>query len=615
MWMRGLILILCWSILSAAADLSLSAKFISGKVEMQKKATGKWLPVRVGAKFKQNDRLRTYASAAAILSFDNGSEIQVQENSILDISELNNDQGNSTNLGIKRGNLLFNIKKLSAQDKFKFETSTATAAIRGTEGGIGVNGDQTLAYLDEGALELVPKNGGTPVRIGPREIAVQSVAGFTVQNLNTGRGGVLFQQLLKDTNIKNIKLDSVIKGVTTLNPSLNTEVRNLTGDSTLMVRSGKIENYESQTSSTQVRLSGECSPGATGVKVGDLSAPIAQGGTWSVDVFWALNPSGPKTFVVFCQYGNQSLEIGQVKINYQKPPEEYQLSLNTISPQMINDGKLIVEGSYVGKDAVLRLSAGNKIYDLSSLTGKFRQELEITDRAGTWNLTKVELNLSGPSGALSQSIDLEIDKSSKKVNTTAPDLSAKLDVQRGVLLYSLSKSGGDPTDLSLWVDGEIREEWQAKSDFQSKSFALLTGVHTYKISALDQAQNLRKLDLGTAEYWQQADYSLEVSLDQGSSGTLSLPPLPPKQSQTQVSDRMRIEILGLPEDNPKYIDEILVVNSTVNFRKSYKDDQIKELKFDLDLPLAVNKDNALFVRVKPKVGLPKEWSQTIQVQR
>lgn len=596
-----------------AADLNLSAKFISGKVEMQKKSTGKWLPVRVGAKFKQLDRLRTYASASAILSFDNGSEIQLQENSMMDIAELNADQGNATSLSIKRGNLLFNIKKLTAQDKFKFETSTATAAIRGTEGGIGVQGEKTLAYLDEGVLEIVPKNGGKAFRIGAKEIAVQTEAGFQVQTLNPGQGSKVFQQIMKDSTLIHSKVDSLISSL----PAKTTSTVDKTSavDSTPVVQGGKLNSYESSTFATKMNFSGECTGGASAVRVGEFQAAVQSSGSWSVDVFWPLSPVGTKKFSVFCQYGNQSLEIGQISVDYQKQVEEYQLNLSSANPQKISEGKLLVEGNYVGKDAVLRLTVGSKAFDLSSPSGQFKQEVEISDRAANWDLTKADLNLQGPSGNLSQSIEMEVDKTSKKVNTSAPDLSAKLDVQRGLLLYSLQKSAGDPTSISILVDGEERELVESRVDFQGKSFALLTGNHRYQLQGLDQAQNLKLIDLGSAEFWQKAEFSLDVSWRQSGSGVLELPPLPPQVKQSQLSDLLHLEILGLPNDDPKYIDEILVVNSALNFRKSLKGTEIKELTMDLEVPLALSKDNPIVIRVKPKVGDAKEWTATIQVRR
>lgn len=620
---RILILCLIFSVMTAfSAEVTLNAKFVSGKVEMQKKATGKWLPVRVGAKLRQADRLRTYASAEAIFSFDNGSEIRVQENSILDMTELKSDQGgNSTNLSVRRGNLLFNIKKLSQQDQFKFETATATAAIRGTIGGIGSQGDRTVAYLDEGALDLEPKNGGTKVRIGPKEFALQGIQGFQVQAWS-GKTAIadVFQKIIKDSTVQIHSLDSTFKILKNLD-SIKFNIKDTLsktkesdggGSSEL---GGQINDYETKTTQTKLSLSGKCFGPAISVAAGEFQSKPSADGSWNLDLFWALSSVGNKTFNVTCQYEKQRVEIGVVKFEYSLPKEEYTLNLLTPSRVRIVDGLLVVEGAYVGKDAVLRLQIGPKTYDLTSLSGKFRQEIEITDKAGTWELTKADLSLSGPQGVLTQSIEIEVDKNSKKVNTLAPDFSAKIDPLRGVILMYLQKSLGDPTVISTIVDGEELQSFEARSDFQAKPQPLKVGMHSYQVVAIDQAANRKMVDLGQVEYWLKSDFSIDVSTRLTEGSVLRLPPMPPGLAQTAVSDRLTLEIKGLPDDSPKYLDEILIVNSANGYRKSIRTQDIKELRMEFDMPLAINKINPISIRVTAKNGLYKEWSRNLQVQR
>jgi hypothetical protein len=144
-----------------AKPAQIQAVSVMGAVEYQKKSQGKWSPVRVGSRLTQKDQLKTGVESTVELQMEDGSKISINENSIVQMTFLNTDNGvGNTKMQVKRGSLLFNIQKLATNSKMEFETVTATAAIRGTIGGIGSNKDgSTGLFLREGKVELRTSSG------------------------------------------------------------------------------------------------------------------------------------------------------------------------------------------------------------------------------------------------------------------------------------------------------------------------------------------------------------------------------------------------------------------------------------------------------------------------
>jgi hypothetical protein len=110
----------------------------------------------LGKKIKTGDSLRTgLQSSLGILLFD-GSKFSLEENSVISVTHLEK-QNNSlkARFKINQGEFLFNVQKLIGKEAFvDFETNTATAAIRGTIGGIEVEGENVQMYLHEGFLNI-----------------------------------------------------------------------------------------------------------------------------------------------------------------------------------------------------------------------------------------------------------------------------------------------------------------------------------------------------------------------------------------------------------------------------------------------------------------------------
>ena len=153
----------------AAKNTSGKVRSVIGDVTTQKKSEGNWVPLRVGAKVKEKDVIRTLVESQAIVALPDGSTISVEENSLVEFSQLVSEDGVQTAMtDIKSGKIRFDVQKqASKESSFKFKTGTATAAIRGTDGVIGkTSGGAVIASLRNGRLEITVKGQKTELEGG-----------------------------------------------------------------------------------------------------------------------------------------------------------------------------------------------------------------------------------------------------------------------------------------------------------------------------------------------------------------------------------------------------------------------------------------------------------------
>jgi hypothetical protein len=174
-----------------------------------------WSALKVGMKLQQQHEVRTESESEVQLRLDEGSLLTLKENSILKISELKlgaDANQKHTQVQLEVGKLLFQIEKLTSQSSFKMETRTATAAVRGTAGGISTSGTQTLAYLQEGLLDLEHKGTRKVRQIKTNEVAVQDTSDFKVRNAPEPQS---LELLIREAEsvIHNPDLPAILKGL------------------------------------------------------------------------------------------------------------------------------------------------------------------------------------------------------------------------------------------------------------------------------------------------------------------------------------------------------------------------------------------------------------------
>jgi hypothetical protein len=144
-------------------------------------------PVKVGMPLRAGDIIITDKSSSVQMLFPDGTSLNVQENSAVQLIESSQDNkgGTRTLVEVQVGKLKFKVKKLKGDSSyFRFRTPTATAAIRGTEGGIETSGQNSLAYLNEGRLEFASIYGDAKQEIKANEMAIQKAMQLEQRKIN-----------------------------------------------------------------------------------------------------------------------------------------------------------------------------------------------------------------------------------------------------------------------------------------------------------------------------------------------------------------------------------------------------------------------------------------------
>lgn len=640
----------------AQASQKAIAKFVSGEVKFQKRSQGEWKPLKVGAKVRHQDRIRTFAASQLEIEFENGTTLKVQENSIVSMKELlQKGQQKNTTINVKKGNVLFNIKKLtSKKSSFKFESVTATAAIRGTSGGFGYLKTGAVVYLKTGALDLKSKSGGL-YKIKPNELAIQKAKGFVVRKFkdtksldlvlkkiteldkklqtsadsasNADPNNTPDDSLVVDSiDIEGVGLDSLfealgdsieVETIATEDQSegdLEEDTTTTTQDSVLTETSSvetSLDAYPSVVNVPEMSLSGSCPDGSI-VMVGALSSEVANG-RWNIKIRWAEHEEGTKTFQAYCLLKKDKYEIGTVSFQYERPVEEFALNLETSTSQKVTSGKVNIKGTYSGKDTRLILTAGTRSVELSNPAKAFNYDFLISDAARTWDLTQLTLKLKGSEGEISEVITLDVDRSAKAVNTYPPVVTMSMDQTKGVVRANVSKIEGDIAQVGYYVDGDLIEESEITNNIVGKQFNLEAGEHSYEVIAEDQAGNVGRQVLQNISYYPRAIFQINLN-SPTRSGKIRVPPMPPGR-QESLRELVEIRILNLPDDNHEYLKEVTVINQVANFRRVIRESQINSVYFDFDVPLKRGAKNKIIVRVTPQNGPVQEVFKEIEIVR
>jgi len=108
-----------------------------GEVLIQKGGENLWLPVEKYMPLEQGDHIKTGAKAFAEILVDDGSQIRLEENSEITLSELSADfqtKSITASVYLWFGRMLANITQFAhARSKFEVQTPTVVAGVRGTD--------------------------------------------------------------------------------------------------------------------------------------------------------------------------------------------------------------------------------------------------------------------------------------------------------------------------------------------------------------------------------------------------------------------------------------------------------------------------------------------------
>ena len=586
-----------------AEDASIKAQAVVGEVMFQKAGKGDWIPLKVGAKVKQADRIKTAVESQATLAFPNGSLVTVSENALVEMKTLaiGTAGESNTKFGVKTGKLLFNIQKLAnAKSSFEFESVTATAAIRGTEGDFIVGGSHTFASLLTGHLELLSRMG-VKISIVGGQMALQTSQGFVVlpKPKDPHEYRRIIESFLSDSttstdslvNRIQHKIDSLVRAGATM--SADTTHRDTSAHG---AASCTIDQYPTETVQAQLHVTGTA-PDGTEVSSGNVKVTAA-GGKWGIDLAWNGAQYGQKTFPVKASLGGVQSDCGTVSFNYLQQKVDLKLTLSTPNPLRVCNGPAVIAGTYVGTGARLSAKLAGQTFDLSSATGQFSRSISINDQARNWDADQLELTLANSENSISQTIALQVDRTCKDVNKTPPNLIATLQNAQCLGVVGVGAVQGDEVAVSINADGSELENFTTTSDVRGHRFTLQEGVHNYTIKATDLARNESRQDFPNVSCW--PDVRFDIALDGPAREVLRIPPPPPGQSSI-VTRTVSFSVRNLPHDDYGYLKRV-TISKNGRTLQDLTGSQIRDVNFSVDMELERNKPNQVKIDVELQNG-------------
>jgi hypothetical protein len=125
-----------------------------------RKGDSDWTMAKTGLPLNDGDQVKTGPKSLALILFtDNSGLLRVRENAILNIYGKTDNKKLNKNTLLTKGTIGFEVNK-QEDEEFKFTTPTAVASIRGTEGSLEVDDDNTtIIRLDKGKLDFEASKG------------------------------------------------------------------------------------------------------------------------------------------------------------------------------------------------------------------------------------------------------------------------------------------------------------------------------------------------------------------------------------------------------------------------------------------------------------------------
>jgi hypothetical protein len=214
----------------AVANKAIVHAVRDGVAEFSRDHGKTWKPAKVGTVLTANYTIRTDANATADLFLgDNGPVVRVTKATTLGIDRLDIENTGiekviDTQLDLKSGRILGNVKKLAAASKYEVKTPVGVAGIRGTEYSISANGSVSVF---SGTVVVVYIVNGIPQ--GP----VTVTAGTQIGPPSLGGTAAPIVQIKSDPD----SIKTIMVGVTT-NPDGTMSVTLENGSTVKTILSG-----------------------------------------------------------------------------------------------------------------------------------------------------------------------------------------------------------------------------------------------------------------------------------------------------------------------------------------------------------------------------------------
>ena len=639
------------TLLLAVSSLTFAAKGTSGKVidklgdaKLQKSTKiGVWDEINVGNRVREKDQIRTGIESHVAITLSDGSSIVVQENSLVEFTTLQAEDGIQTALtDVKTGKIKFDAQKQHSGGSFKFKTATATAAIRGTDGTFGKTIKDKATYLSLGRGNAILRHNTTGQEC--------EVNGGQTAIFRGEKGSCLVLDIKNSGNKELVNaLDTLLDNETITEEKLKETLGKLDADLQERISkafesiSCKFEPLEDTITVNKVSTKATCPEGVQ-LSISGMSFKSSNN-TYDITLDWKADAIGPKKFNATCtgslevpckqQKGKNSkqplckkdvsFECGTLTTFYKNPADTAKadtaktdsaavdtssakkFAVTTPSPVTVCEpGSVTIEGTFDQTDpkGTLYVKMGKyKSRNLVPLSanGEFAHTINISDMAGNWNETKVTVEYSGASGNQKATVLLNVNKTCKQVNMKRPALTfASTSPIRCDARFALAEATDDIVIVSKEIDGNAYGETTYRQN-SNLAIKLTPGIHKYTLKATDQAGNSTQISRKLGCF---PPHSATIEVVGGTYEYVPAPP-PPPNTPDEIRKTMRFRLIGVLQQDPAHIKHIRVTHENKTLL-DLTGDQITEL--DYDVPVTLSRGTTPFIKIYVEMMNGKKYN-------
>lgn len=673
-------------LLMALVSLSSAAK--SGKVryaigEPENKVilheNGKSEEARIGSKVREKDKIRTGMESQVIVALPDGSTISVEENSLVEFTNLNSDNGVQTAMtDVKQGKVRFDAQKQYGNSTFQFKTGTATAAIRGTDGSIGLSKKRRGVFgLNSGHADVEDQCGAKGSLSAGEILMFDGQCGFKKFKSSHSGDKKFMDQLLELADVDSLSEEKLQQQIDIITTTIEKAIENKK-NSIVCNASGVADTVT--TSHLTINVSCNGVPQKLYINGDQIQSPASTSYTAS----WIESSLGAKRFDFTCKdvvdvvelLKNQIEALNQDKANKDQStnlnnllkavPEalkktefefncgsvetyyynaaidssnkasldsinnaikqdgDKSLEISVNSDDICNKGAATVNGTITGKATKIDFTIGKQteILSLNETQSSFTYGLTVNDQKKNWNATDLQATVTFSDGStLSKKIPLAINKSCKPINTIKPivvinNTNSNKRIAPCTATFSIQNNTDDEGLASLFIDQEIIKEFVLKGN-ASEKFNVKSGTHKYKVEFKDQAENAAHAEKSLTCL--DANNNAKLLIDGKSTPSterLRVPPPPQKHNNT-IYRTLRFEISNLKNNDFSQIESISMTQTGVSGNLLYLSNAnkgIDQLIFTESVALERNKTTTIKIKVKLYNGLILENSKTYEVR-
>lgn len=157
--MKKLLWISLIFVMSASANLFAGEYYVDvvvGEVDVDMNSSGNWVPAKSGDVLSEGSSLRTGDDAFCDVIMPEQGLFRIEENTEITLNEISG----GASVEVKKGSFFANIVDLfsvaDSDDTFEVETTSAVAAVRGTQFSVIVSDGETTVSVEEGEIAARP---------------------------------------------------------------------------------------------------------------------------------------------------------------------------------------------------------------------------------------------------------------------------------------------------------------------------------------------------------------------------------------------------------------------------------------------------------------------------